>query len=168
MFNLIEPQAIDWGVAWPALAGIAYLVAMSPALTTIDLRERRLPNRLVLPALPITMAGQAVAAALDASLWSRIAATLIAALLVFAFALFANVKGQLGMGDAKLMTAMTLSLGWFSPIAPFVAMLAGFVVAGGFVLVQTARMRTALSHRIPLGPYLLLGNLVGLASIFVL
>lgn len=168
MFNLIEPQVSDWGVAWPALAGIAYLVAMSPALTKVDMRERRLPNRLVLPALPITLAGQAIAAALDASMWSRLAATLIAAVLVFAFALFANVKGQLGMGDAKLMVAITLSLGWFSPIAPFVALLAGFVAAGGFVLVQTARMRTALTQSIPLGPYLLLGNLVGLASIFVL
>lgn len=168
MFNLIEPPAVDWGVAWPALAGIAYLVAMSPALTAIDLRERRLPNRIVLPALPITLVGQAMAGAIDASMWSRMAAALIAAILVFAFALIANVKGQLGMGDAKLMTAMTLSLGWFSPATPFVALLTGFLAAGGFVLVQAARMRPALAQSIPLGPYLLLGNLIGLASIFVL
>ena len=167
MFNLLEHRLIDWAVAWPALAGIAYLVAMSPALAAIDLRERRLPNRLVLPALPITLAGQLIAAALDASLWSRMASALISALLVFVFGVFASLRGQLGMGDAKLMAAMALSLGWFSPIAPFIALLTAFVAAGGFVLVQTVRMRLALAQSIPLGPYLLFGNLVGLVALFV-
>ena len=163
MFNEIE-----WASAWPALAGTAYLVAVSPRLTTIDLRERRLPNRLVLPAIPVTMAGQAVAAALGASDWNRPLSALVAAALVFAFGVFANVKGQLGMGDAKLMAAMTLSLGWFSPILPFVALLTAFVAAGGFVLLQTVRMRPALASSLALGPYLLLGNVVAAAALFIL
>ena len=113
------------------------------------------------------MAGQAVAAALGASGWNRPLSALVAAALVFAFGVFANVKGQLGMGDAKLMAAMTLSLGWFSPILPFVALLTAFVAAGGFVLLQTVRMRSALASSLALGPYLLLGNVVAAAALFV-
>ena len=168
MLNLIQPFAINWNASWPALIGIAYLVAVSPTLTAVDLRERRLPNRLVLPTIPIALAGQVCATMLDQTQWMRLASALIATVLVFAFGVFANLKGQLGMGDAKLMAAMTLSLGWFSALVPFVSILAGFVLAGGFVLVQTARMRTALNQSIPLGPHLLMGNLVGVASLFVL
>ena len=167
MLDIIQPFFIKWDSSWPALCGAIYRLSVSPALAAIDLRERRLPNRLVLPAIPLALAGQAWAVLIDQTLWSRTASAVIATVLIFAFAVFANQRGQLGMGDAKLMAAMTLSLGWFTPLAPFLAMLASFVSAGGFVLVQAVRRRSALTGTIPLGPYLLLGNLIGVASLFV-
>ncbi len=139
-----------------ALTGTIYLVAVTWPLSRIDVREHRLPNRLVLPAFPIAIVGQAMASAIS-NQWINLATALAAALIAFGVGLAANRWASLGMGDVKLISATSLCLGWFSFIAPLIAILLAFVLASVVVLVLLAMRKTTLSNSLALGPYLLAG-----------
>ena len=49
-----------------ALVPALYLLLVAIPLTVIDLREHRLPNRIVLPVFPIALLAQGIAVALGA------------------------------------------------------------------------------------------------------
>lgn len=142
-----------------AYLGIAYLAVVSLPLAIIDIRERRLPNRLVLPAIPVTIFGQAMVGATGGPWWPMLVA-LLAALLAFGVGLLANLRNGLGMGDVKLITAMALALGWFSPIAPITALALAFCAAGAWLLVKVMAKKANMGSSIALGPYLLVGFLM--------
>jgi leader peptidase (prepilin peptidase)/N-methyltransferase len=139
-----------------ALAGPIYLLAVAWPLTRIDLRERRLPNRFVLPAFPIAVASQLFACAISGEWW-RIAVSLAFAAVALLVGMLANRTTAMGMGDVKLIAAMFLCLGWFNVISPLISLAIGFVAAAAVVLVMVALRRSTLGSTIALGPYLLLG-----------
>ena len=139
-----------------ASIGLLYLLLVSWPLAKIDIAQRRLPNKYVLPAFPITWSGQ-LAASLSFGGWSNLLWAQIMAILVFGLALVVNQLSLLGMGDVKLMTAMALSLGWYSPLIPLLAMLATFLIAGAFALLLLLTKRISLGNSMPLGPYLIAG-----------
>ena len=139
-----------------ALFGTLYLVAVSFRLSMIDIRLHRLPNRIVLPAYPITIAGQLIASALGNN-WLNLVSALGCALLAFVVGLAANRWATLGMGDVKLIGAIALSLGWFSFLAPLVSVVLAFVIACAVVLVMVALRKTTMGSSFALGPYLLIG-----------
>lgn len=136
--------------------GPLYILAVAWPLTKIDIRERRLPNRLTLPAFPITLLGQVLAVAFGADLWSLLIA-LLAGVISFSACLALNRYAGLGMGDVKLISAMTLALAWFSPLMPAIALLIGFIIAGAVSLVMVALRKTNMGSSVALGPYLLVG-----------
>lgn len=142
-----------------AWLGPLYLVAVTWPLTVIDIRERRLPNRLTLPVFPITLLGQCIAVLLGEDLW-RLFAAVLAALVAFAIALLLNHIAGLGMGDVKLIAGISLALAWFSPILPAVAILISFLAAGAASLALLTLRKTSMGSSIALGPYLLFGFLV--------
>ncbi|MEN9970293.1 MAG: hypothetical protein RLZZ229_501 [Actinomycetota bacterium] len=137
-------------------AGPLYLIAVAWPLTKIDLRERRLPNKLVLPAFPIAILGHFVASAL-LDQWLSLWLAMGFAALAFGVGLLLNHFAGLGMGDVKLIAAMTLSLGWFGGVLPVLALFLAFVIAGALVLCQLALGRTSIGVSVALGPYLLSG-----------
>ena len=147
-----------------ALFGPAYLLAVAWPLSKIDLRERRLPNRLVLPALPISLLGH-VAAGLQAGEWWRLWVALMASAIAFGVGLAVNRGAGMGMGDVKLIAAMTLALGWFSPLTPLVALFIAFAAATLVVAVLYLARKTRLGSSIALGPYLLVGFAASLATL---
>lgn len=139
-----------------AAAGSAYLFAVLIPLIRIDLREHRLPNRLVLPAFPIAVIGQVVATWILEE-WSRLICSVSAALIALLIGLVANRYASLGMGDVKLIAAASLILGWYSLLSPIVFVFLGFLIASAVVFVLLLLRRTTLSNSIALGPYLLAG-----------
>lgn len=139
-----------------AMSGTFYLFAVAWPLTKIDIREHRLPNPLVLPAFPISLVGQIIASAIS-NQWQKLTVALAWALVAFVVGLAANRWASLGMGDVKLISAISLALGWFSFLAPLVALVLAFVIAGVFVLALIALGKTSLGRSIALGPYLLAG-----------
>jgi leader peptidase (prepilin peptidase)/N-methyltransferase len=139
-----------------ALSGTMYLVAVAFRLSLIDVREHRLPNRMVLPAFPIALAGQLTASAF-AGAWLNLLVALACCLLALLIGLAANRWATLGMGDVKLIGAISLSLGWFNFLAPLVAVVLAFVIACAVVLVMVALRKTTLNSSFALGPYLLVG-----------
>ena len=92
--------------------GLGYLVLTAWPLAKTDILERRLPNKYVLPAFPITWLGQLLAGVTGAG-FSNMLWALLAGVVTFALSLLINRLGLLGMGDVKLMTVMALA-----PLAP--------------------------------------------------
>ena len=139
-----------------ALLGPIYLLAVARPLAATDLRQFRLPNRLVLPGIPIALFGQLLAVGFG-SPWLSLGVAVSLAVLVFGLGLLANLRGLLGMGDCKLMALMTLCLGWFDPLVAGAAIGYGFALAGVGILILVTTGRITMRSRLPLGPYLLAG-----------
>ena len=139
-----------------ASVGPAYVLAVALPLSIYDIKQRRLPNRLVLPGIPISVAGQLVAAIAASNFWPTLWA-FISASCVFCLALLANRGGAMGMGDVKLLTLIALSLGWWGVPSVLLALGTGFGVAATVVLGYFLVGRIKLTNTIPLGPYLLFG-----------
>lgn len=138
--------------------GLGYLVLTAWPLAKTDILERRLPNKYVLPAFPITWLGQLLAGFAGAGFVNMLWA-LLAGVVTFTLSLLINRLGLLGMGDVKLMTVMALALGWFSPLLPIIALGISFLIAGVVAFWLLLRRKIKLGGSMPLGPYLIAGFL---------
>ncbi len=145
-----------------ALIPALYLVAVATPLTVIDLREHRLPNRLVLPVFPIALLAQTVATTIEAD-WVPLISAVALALATFIVGLIANYFDLLGMGDVKLGSGIALVLGFFAPLLPVISIGLAFVLAFLVICIQLARGKVKIGSSIPLGPYLLLSCFGSLA-----
>jgi len=137
---------------------VAFFVAVLVVLSVIDIRTRRLPNRIVLPAAAIVLAAQLAIAPDRAIEW------VVGALGAFAFLLIAALvnPGGLGMGDVKLALLLGAALGW----AVAGALLVGLVAAGvaGAVVIARNGWTAGRKATLPLGPFLAFG---GVAAVVV-
>ena len=138
--------------------GLGYLVLTAWPLAKTDILERRLPNKYVLPAFPITWLGQLLAGVTGAGFVNMLWA-LLAGVVTFGLSLVINRLRLLGMGDVKLMTVMALALGWFSPLLPIIALGISFLIAGVVAIWLLLRKKIKLGGSMPLGPYLIAGFL---------
>jgi leader peptidase (prepilin peptidase) / N-methyltransferase len=136
--------------------GLGYLVLTAWPLAKTDILERRLPNKYVLPAFPITWTGQFLAGLFGAGFTNMLWAFIVG-VVTFLIALAINRAGLLGMGDVKLMSVMAIALGWYSPLLPIVALGLSFLIAGVVALALLLSKRIKLGGSMPLGPYLLAG-----------
>ena len=136
--------------------GLGYLALTSWPLAKTDIQQFRLPNKYVLPAFPITWLGQ-IAAGITHGIWGNMLFANLAMLVNFLIALGINRLGLLGMGDVKLMSAMALALGWYSPTLPVLALLISFLIAGIVAILLLALGKIKLGGSMPLGPYLIAG-----------
>lgn len=158
---LAEPVAAVLAPALAALAlaryGLTGEGALAAAFTTvlvvlasIDLKEHRLPNRIVFPSIAVALAWQGVlhpdrmiewlAAGAGASLFFLVPQ------LVY--------RGGVGMGDVKLAFLIGLVLGQAVIPAIFIATVSASVAA---LAVLVVRGRTARKAAIPYGPFLAAG-----------
>jgi leader peptidase (prepilin peptidase) / N-methyltransferase len=139
--------------------GLGYLVLTAWPLAKTDILERRLPNKYVLPAFPITWLGQLLAGFTGAGFVNMLWA-LLAGVVTFGLSLLINRLGLLGMGDVKLMTVMALALGWFSPLLPIIALGISFSnCRSSCDIWLLLRKKIKLGGSMPLGPYLIAGFL---------
>lgn len=140
---------------WDAVAIVPLAVAgaLAPALTRVDVAERRLPNALTVPLLVLGAAAGTVRL-IQGDLAPL--AALACGLVLLGMAL----AGGMGMGDVKLGLALALAtatLGWAAPLAG----LAASVMLGG---VLGAAALVAGRRTVPFGPALLLGNAIAGAA----
>jgi leader peptidase (prepilin peptidase)/N-methyltransferase len=138
--------------------GLGYLALTAWPLAKADIKVRRLPNIYVLPSFPITILGQ-LTAGLVTGVWINMLWALLAMIATFALSLLVNRLGLMGMGDVKLMSAMALALGWYSPLLPVFALLISFLIAGIAATALLVFGRIKLGGSMPLGPYLIAGFL---------
>lgn len=135
---------------------VAYLVGTAVPLMVVDIREHRLPNKLVLPAFPITLLSW-LALAVAHGDWVRLLIALACAVVMFAFGLVVNRFGILGMGDAKLWSSQLFVLGWFgwqfALLAPALAIVLAIAHIGWRYLRQGSRIFGA---SIAFGPHLII------------
>lgn len=134
------------------LLGVGFFAATTIPLIVIDLRERRLPNKITLPGIAISLVG--IAMTLD---WQKVVVAVGAAAAIFGVGTLLSLRGFIGMGDVKLMTGLSLLLTWFSPHLLWQALLWTFLSAGVFVLGGLLFKKITTRSTIALGPYLLVG-----------
>lgn len=145
------------------LAALLYLMAISVALTLIDIATHTLPNAIVYPS-GIVLAVLLVVASVADGDWSALGRAAVGALgsgaLYLGLAL--AVPGGMGLGDVKLAVVLGLVLaylGW-GPLAvgAFGAFLVGGTVAIALLLAGRARWHGGL----PFGPSMLVGAWLGI------
>lgn len=151
----------------PVLQLVGYLVLFGAllALSIIDIRLFRLPDRIVLPTLAVSVPLVAVTSVLD-DRPEAIRYALVGGAVYFGFLFLAHLVYPRGMGfgDVKLAAVMGLYVGWlgesYAQAVALVlwAMLIGFV-SGSIVGVVLLAMRRR-STPIPFGPFLALGTIV--------
>jgi leader peptidase (prepilin peptidase)/N-methyltransferase len=130
------------------IAAAVVFVAALLGISFVDLRERRVPNRIVLPAAALVLALRTIG---DPSPEWAIAALAAAAFLLVPALIY---PAGLGMGDVKLMLLLGAMLGR----DVLTALVLGLSAAAIPSLVLLLRGRRGTT--IPLAPFLALGGVV--------
>jgi leader peptidase (prepilin peptidase)/N-methyltransferase len=152
-------------VAWrfgysAALAFGLVFVWVMLALTFIDLDTQLLPDDLTLPLLWLGLLANAFGTYIDlrSAVLGAAGGYMLLWAVYWAFRLLAKKEGM-GFGDFKLLAAIGAWTGWqVLPVVIVVSAGLGALI-GSLVLWMTRR---GIDARIPFGPYLALGGIVGL------
>lgn len=145
------------------LAPLIVFAVIGGQLSLIDLRTKRLPNRLIVmctAAILILQVGYFLASGSGSTLVQTGITTgkLLAAYVV----LYILSRGQLGMGDVKFAIPVGLIIGWFNPEAWLVSLLITFLFAGIVALFALFSRKLDRKASIPLGPFMYLGSILTL------
>ncbi|MBD7996142.1 prepilin peptidase [Arthrobacter sp. Sa2CUA1] len=151
--------------AWLLLAALGYLAVLAVLLAAEDIRSRRLPDRLVLPAYPaaIGLLSSAAVLAGDPGRLAGMAGGGLALLGGYFLLRVLNPAG-LGLGDVKLAGVLGMFLGYAGWMQVAAGTAAGFVLGGiwGLGLILTGRGTG--KTRIAFGPFMLAGAAVALLA----
>jgi leader peptidase (prepilin peptidase) / N-methyltransferase len=130
----------------------AFFVVALLVVSVVDIRTRRIPNRIVLPAAIIVLFAHVAVAPERALEW--IAASLGAFGLLLMLALL--YPGGLGMGDVKLALLLGAALGWAVASALAIGLVAAALAGVAMIVFGGWSARKAT---LPLGPFLAFGSL---------
>jgi leader peptidase (prepilin peptidase)/N-methyltransferase len=137
---------------------VAYLLLVGIPIVYTDLREKRIPNKLVLPAtgaLVITT----IAIAFITGDWLNALLTFLIAFTLFALLTYLSIRGWVGMGDVKLLVTMGIALSPFALLnwAWLVLITAGLtLLIIGYKLLANKLFRVPLYNKVALAPWVYL------------
>jgi leader peptidase (prepilin peptidase)/N-methyltransferase len=153
--GLVAVTLVRYGPGWNGAAWSAVQVALV-ALAWVALRERRLPNAIV---VPLGAAAIVLRAAFEHDALVEI---LVAGAIAFAVFLVLAVatRGGLGMGDVKLAAAEGLLFGKAAVEALLLGVVLGGVAAALLLVTQRAGRRATYAY----GPYLTLGAAIAILA----
>jgi len=145
----------------PALAAALAFAWALLALTFIDLDTQLLPDDITLPLLWLGLIANALGLFTDlrSAVLGAAAGYLVLWTVYWGFRLLARKEGM-GYGDFKLLAAIGAWTGW-QPLVVVILVAAGLGAVVGSISLLAARK--GIDTRIPFGPYLALGGIVGLA-----
>jgi len=140
------------------------VTAVGTALSIVDLREKRIPNRMLLVASPI-VALLLVAGLLLRGEPGRLVGVVAgaAAMFVLYFAIALVVPAAMGMGDVKLAALLGGALGATGLTGWLVGLLGAFLVGGLVAVIALVTRRIGLRGSIPFGPWMVVGAVLGLS-----
>lgn len=158
-----------WRIGWqPSLAGYAFFAAAGTALAVIDYETHRLPDRLTAATLVVAGISFVTDSALSGH-WHPLVRATAGAAALFAFYLTIRVAGRalfrkpaMGLGDVKLAASLGMLMAWESWSALYVGAFAGFLAGATAGLALIAAGKGKLATRIPFGPYMLIGAIIGI------
>jgi len=150
-------------IAW---VPFIYLAITGVPLARIDAYELRLPDRLVLPAYPLTAGCFCTAAAL-ADRWGPLTRAVVGGVLLWGFyrLLRALRPGELGRGDVKLAGVLGAQLAWLGWGSWQVGALLSFVLFIAAGVVGVVLKRATWRTRQAFGPYMLIGALAAVCGL---
>jgi leader peptidase (prepilin peptidase)/N-methyltransferase len=133
--------ALRFGLSWELPAYIV-LAVLAVQLSRIDIAQKLLPNRVVLPLLGIGAVLLGTSAALTGEWADLVRAVISAAVLFLVYLILAIISPNgLGMGDVKLSAPVGLYLGYLGWSQLFYGGAFGFV-AGGLATAVLLRIKT--------------------------
>lgn len=152
---LLWPLVAWIGGPWWWLPAPLAVVALAVPLLVVDLRERRLPDALTLPAYPVFTAALAFAAIEGGAglLWGALLGVVVFGGLHAAT--HRVIPHALGAGDVKLTGSLGLVLGAVGWSAMLVAVIAGALVSAILGLFARVRGSPTWDDGVPHGPGLL-------------
>jgi leader peptidase (prepilin peptidase)/N-methyltransferase len=162
---LFAVMALRFGLS-PVLPAFWLLAALAVVLAVIDLRHRRLPDPLTLPAYPAAAAllgAGALAVPGGARHFLSALAGMAAAWLFFLLLALVYPAG-LGWGDVKLSGVIGLYLGWLGAAALLAGLLGAFVLAAVAGLGLMAAGKATRKSHIPFGPFMLASAIAVIAG----
>ena len=141
-----------------------YFLVLAVRLAAVDAATHRLPDRIVLPAYPVSalLLGTAALAAGDGF---RIAAMALAGVVLFGayFLLRFSSPSGLGFGDVKLAGVLGLYLGFLGWPYVLAGTVAGFLLGGLWGLWLIVSRRGTAKTAIAFGPFMLAGAALAMA-----
>ena len=162
------------GLAWrfgfaPILPFVLWAAAAGVALFLIDLDTMRLPDKVSANVWGVAAAGSVVAAvtAPDGQWGHVLARAALSALVwggVFFVPWFATAGRGMGFGDVKLAPALGAILGWLGWGASLVGLMSGFAFGAVIGVALIVFGKAGRKSRVPYGPFLLAGALLGLVA----
>jgi len=154
-----------WQGATAVLPVLLILLALTVALTLIDLDVHRLPDQIVLPSYPVVVVLLLLAAWLESDGPALLRAGIGGAAMFLAYFTMRLVYPRgMGFGDVKLAGLLGLVLGWWG-IGPLVVGFFGAFVLGGIwsgVLILAGKAGRA--SKVPFGPWMFAGAWLGLVA----
>jgi leader peptidase (prepilin peptidase)/N-methyltransferase len=145
------------------VAAVCWLVAFALPAVLVDAAVQRLPDLLTWPCLAGVLALCLGQAAVDGAVRTLVR-TALAVVVVAAVFLVLALVADLGLADVKLAAPLAAVLGYGSWSAVLAGLAAGFAIAGLYALAAAVLAGHKISARMPLGPALLCGTMLGLAS----
>lgn len=153
------------GLRAPELPIYLIAVVFGVLLATVDLGCLRLPDPLVAAFALATVAPLAAFAMITGQPDRLGRAALAAAVCFAAYLALALLPGKgLGFGDVKLMAVLGFLMGWIGWPAVLLGSVAAHVVNGAVVLMLLVTGRIRRETALPLGPALLAGTLLAIAT----
>lgn len=153
-FALAAASFLHFGVTARGFISALFVIVLV-ALSAIDIEQRILPNRIVLPVTGVVLVLQIALFPDKTTEW---VVSCLGAGLFFLVA-FLGKRAALGMGDVKLALLLGAGLGKGVVLGIFV----GFFAAGiGGLLIIAREGLDARKKTIPLGPFLAFGAVISL------
>ena len=158
LFAAAAARVLQGPLSW---VPFAYLAVAGVAMARIDLHELRLPDRLVLPAYPLTAVCFTAAAAGEGQ-WMALGRAAGGGVLLWGLyrLLRALRPGELGRGDVKLAGVLGAQLAWLGWSAWWAGAVLGFASFAVVGLITLSSRRTSWRARRAFGPYMLAGAVV--------
>jgi leader peptidase (prepilin peptidase)/N-methyltransferase len=140
------------------------VTAAGTAISIVDLREKRIPNRMLLvsaPVVAVLLAGGLLLRGEPERLLAVLAGAAAMFVLYFLIALIA--PAAMGMGDVKLAALLGGALGAAGLTAWLGGLLAAYLIGGIVAVITLVAGRVGWRGSIPFGPWMVAGAVVGLA-----
>nr|NCW97043.1 hypothetical protein [Actinomycetota bacterium] len=138
------------------------LVATSFAiyLSLVDIREMRIPNRILFPGILITSLTILSVALLRMDLWRAILAIFGGVISAATFFMIHLLKPKgLGMGDVKFAGLIGIALSWISFPSGLIGLGIAFIASSIYSILVFVVKRDRFQRIIPFAPFMLLGLL---------
>lgn len=159
---LSAPNSADLILTAFVLGAVA---AATPFLITVDIRIRRLPDRIVYPLILLILTALVLGTVIgDSPHWyTGFIAGTAAALLFLALHLLGRLLGArtMGLGDVKLAFVVFALAGLFDPWAPALVLIVMMLIAGLWAVIAVVRSRALNGTTIAFGPAMLSGMWLG-------
>jgi leader peptidase (prepilin peptidase) / N-methyltransferase len=161
---LFAAAALRFGASWQLPAFLVLFAALL-AISAVDLELYIVPNRIVYPALFLSVPLLVVAAALDGD-WRSLRDAALGGALGWGLLFVVHVisPGGMGFGDVRLAGLIGVHLGWLSVGHVLVGLFLGFLLAAAVGVVLIAAKVLTRKAKVPFGPFLAAGAVIAVLA----